>query len=156
MADPFQQMQINVQGLRKNTPNAGDAAAQVRSIDVLKNISENIPDEIAVVFERMVIGSDSVLISGTTAAFNSVDVIKGRLERIAGKVQESDHQLGEYRSFGQRGEFQIKVDLGRAAILAPGAQPPLCAAHRACDLGRERAVRMGDLDSGGNSAEALT
>ncbi len=110
VADPFQQMQINLQGLRKSIPNAGEAATEVRSIDVLKNISESIPDEISVVFERMVIGADSVLISGTTAAFNSVDDIKGRLERIAGFKKVTISSANTDRS-GKEVNFQIKVDL---------------------------------------------
>ncbi len=110
VTDPYQQMQINLQGLRKSTPSTGDAVTEVRSIDVLKNISESIPDDIAVVFERMVIGSDSVLISGTTAAFNAVDDIKGRLERIAGFKKVTISSANTDRS-GKEVNFQIKVDL---------------------------------------------
>jgi type II secretion system protein L len=110
VADPFQQMQISLQELRKASPNAGEAAAAVRSIDVLRHISESIPEEIAVVFERMVIGADSVLISGTTAAFNAVDEIKGRLERIAGFKKVTISSANTDRS-GKEINFQIKVDL---------------------------------------------
>jgi general secretion pathway protein L len=109
-ADPYQQMQIGLQELRKNAALPGESLPAARSIDVLKHISGSIPEEITVVFERMVLGPDTILISGTTAAFNSVDEIKGHLERIAGFKKVTISSANTDRS-GKEVNFQLKVDL---------------------------------------------
>lgn len=109
-ADPYQQMQIGLQELKKNAALPGEAAPAARSIDVLKNISDSIPEEITVVFERVVLGPDSILISGTTAAFNAVDEIKGHLERIAGFKKVTISSANTDRT-GREVNFQLKVDL---------------------------------------------
>lgn len=109
-SDPYQQMQIGLQELKKNAALSGEAAPAMRSIDALKSISDSIPEEIAVVFERMVLGPESILISGTTAAFNSVDEIKGHLERIAGFKKVTISSANTDRT-GKDVNFQLKVDL---------------------------------------------
>jgi hypothetical protein len=110
IVDPYQQMQANLQELRKSAAAGGDAGAAFRSIDVLKNISEAIPQEIAVVFDRMVAGPETILISGTTAAFNAVDEIKGHLERVPGFKRVTISSANTDRS-GKEINFQLKVDL---------------------------------------------
>ncbi len=109
-ADPYQQMQIGLQELRKNAALPGEALPAALSIDILRNISDSIPETITVVFERMVLGPDSILISGTTAAFNAVDEIKGHLERIAGFKKVTISSANTDRS-GKDVNFQLKVDL---------------------------------------------
>jgi Tfp pilus assembly protein PilN len=109
-ADPYQQMQIGLLDLKKNAALPGEALSTARSIDILKNISDSIPEETTVVFERMVLGPDSILISGTTAAFNAVDEIKGHLERIAGFKKVTISSANTDRS-GKEVNFQLKVDL---------------------------------------------
>ena len=109
IVDPYQQMQANLQELRKSAA-GGDAGARFRSIDVLKNISEAIPGEIAVVFDRMVVGPETILISGTTAAFNVVDEIKGHLEQLSGFKKVTISSANTDRS-GKDVNFQLKVDL---------------------------------------------
>jgi general secretion pathway protein L len=110
VSDPFQQMQINLQEMRKSAALAGETRTSPRSIDVLKSISDSIPEEIAVVIERMVMGPEAITITGTTAAFNSVDEIKGRLERIPGFKKVTINSANTDRS-GKEVNFQIKVDL---------------------------------------------
>jgi len=109
-ADPYQQMQIGLQELRKNAALPGEALPAALSIDILKNISDSIPETITVVFERMVLGPESILISGTTGGFNAVDEIKGHLERIAGFKKVTISSANTDRS-GKDVNFQLKVDL---------------------------------------------
>jgi general secretion pathway protein L len=109
-ADPYQQMQIGLQELRKSAALPGEALPAARSIDILKSISDRIPEGITVVFERMVLGPESILISGTTAAFNSVDEIKGHLEGIADFKKVTISSANTDRS-GKEVNFQLKVDL---------------------------------------------
>jgi general secretion pathway protein L len=109
-ADPYQQMQIGLQELRKSAALPGEALPAALSIDILKNISDSIPETITVVFERMVMGPESILISGTTGGFNAVDEVKGHLERIAGFKKVTISSANTDRS-GKDVNFQLKVDL---------------------------------------------
>jgi hypothetical protein len=110
VADPYQQMQINLQELKKNAALPGEALSTLRSIDILKSISDSIPEEIQVVLDRMVIGPETILISGTTAAFNAVDEIKGHLERISEFKKVTISSANMDRT-GKEVNFQLKVDL---------------------------------------------
>ncbi len=109
-ADPFQQMRISLQELKKAASPTGEALPTVRSIDLLKSVSESIPEDIAVVFDRMVVGPEGFLVSGTTSAFNSVDEIKGHLERVPRFKKVTISSANTDRS-GKEVNFQIKVDL---------------------------------------------
>ena len=109
-ADPFQQMRISLQELKKGAGPTGESLPTVRSIDLLKSVSESIPEDISVVFDRMVIGAEGFQISGTTSAFNSVDEIKGHLERVPRFKKVTISSANTDRS-GKEVNFQIKVDL---------------------------------------------
>jgi hypothetical protein len=110
VTDPYQQMKINLQELKKGGAQSGESLPSVRSIDLLKSISGGISGDISVVFDRMVIGPDAILISGTTAAFNAVDEIKGQLERIPAFKKVTISSANTDRS-GKEVNFQLKVDL---------------------------------------------
>jgi general secretion pathway protein L len=110
ITDPYQQMRIRLQEIKKSAALPGEALPSVRSIDLLKGISDSIPEDVTVVFERMVLGPDSILISGTTAAFNSVDEIKGHLERVPGFKKVTISSANTDRT-GKEVNFQLKVDL---------------------------------------------
>ena len=110
IVDPYRQMQANLQELRKSTAAGGDVGVAFHSIDVLKRISEAIPDEIAVVFERLVAGPETILISGTTGGFNAVDEIKGHLERVPGFKKVTISSANTDRT-GKEVNFQLRVDL---------------------------------------------
>lgn len=110
VTDPFQQMQINLQELRKSAALAGENRSAPRAIDILKQLSEAIPPEVPVVVERLVLGPDSLTLSGTTSGFNTVDDIQGRLERVGGFKKVTIHSANTDRS-GREVNFQLKVDL---------------------------------------------
>jgi hypothetical protein len=109
-ADPYQQMKIALQDLKKSASQPGESLPAVRSIDLLKSISAGISTDVSVVFDRMVVGPDAILISGTTGAFNAVDEIKGQLERIPAFKKVTISSANTDRS-GKEVNFQIKVDL---------------------------------------------
>jgi len=50
-------------------------------IDIIYEISSLIPKQIDVDLDRMVIDEESVMISGQTDTFNSIDDVKNRLEQ---------------------------------------------------------------------------
>ena len=110
VADPYQQMKINLQELKKGAALPGETLPSVRSIDLLKNISDAVPEGISVVFDRLVLGPDTILISGTTGGFNAVDEIKGHLERIPAFKKVTISSANTDRS-GKEVNFQLKLDL---------------------------------------------
>jgi Tfp pilus assembly protein PilN len=113
MVEPHQahrEMQVSVQEAKKNAVNQSTAGPHIRSIDILNSISQSIPDSIKIEVTRMVISPETVLISGNTDDFKSVDDIKGKLEQIDyfKKVTISSSNLD--RS-GKEVRFQLKVEL---------------------------------------------
>ncbi len=110
VVDPFQQMQIKVKEAKKNTVLQSAAGPHVRSIDILNAISTRIPETITVDITRMVISPGSVLISGDTDTFNSVEDIKSKLEQIEFFKKVTISSTSKDRS-GNEIRFQLKVEL---------------------------------------------
>jgi general secretion pathway protein L len=110
IVDPFQQMQIKVQEVRKNTVSQTATTSQIISIDILNNISKSISESITVDIARMVISPDNVLISGTTDTFEAVDDIKSKLEQIDAFKKVTISSTNKDRS-GKEVRFQMKVAL---------------------------------------------
>jgi len=110
IVDPLHQMRTKMQEARKSTLLSGETDRNVRTIDILYNISKFIPKEIDVDFTRMVIGLDSVNISGNTDTFNSVDGIKSRLEQIEffKKIVISSANIDKTDN---RVRFKLKIDM---------------------------------------------
>jgi len=81
IVNPLQQMRVNIEEVRKVSLNPTGGQGNMLTIDMLNEISKNIPDDIDVKFTRTVIGEDNVVINGDSDTFNSVDAIKNRLEQ---------------------------------------------------------------------------
>jgi Tfp pilus assembly protein PilN len=108
--DAFRQMQIKVQEAKKNAVIQGATTPHIRSIDILNNVSASIPESIAVDVTRMVISPDTVIISGNTDEYNSVDEIKTSLEQIDSFKKVTITSSNTDRS-GKEVRFQLKVEL---------------------------------------------
>ncbi len=107
---PYQEMLAKIREIKKTAAFAAEAGPHIRSIDILNNISEKIPENITVNLNRLVIQPDNVVISGTTDTYNSVDGIKGRLEQIPQfeKVTISSSNIDRA---GNEVRFILKVEL---------------------------------------------
>jgi general secretion pathway protein L len=110
IVDPHREMQVNVQRAQKSAVNRSAAGPHVRSIDILNQISQNIPASIEVDVNRMVISPETVLISGSTNDYKSVDDIKGNLEKIDFFKKVTINSSNLDRS-GKEVRFQLKVEL---------------------------------------------
>jgi general secretion pathway protein L len=110
IVDPYQQMQVKLQEVKKNAVIQTATAPHIRSIDILDSISKSIPENITVDVTRMVISPDTVLISGNTDTFKSVDDIKNRLEQIEYFKKVTISSSNTDRS-GKEIRFQLKVEL---------------------------------------------
>ena len=110
IVDAHREMQVKVQEAKKSAVNQSTAGPHIRSIDILDSISKNIPDSIKVDVTRMVISPETVMISGTTDEFPTVDVIKGKLEQVDffKKVTISSTNLDRT---GNEVRFVLKVEL---------------------------------------------
>ena len=108
--DPYQEMKAKLRVAKKNSVFHQETGPHVRSIDILNNISKRIPKEITVDITRLVIGPQTVLISGNTAGFDSVDNIKGRLEQIDFFKKVTISSANMDRS-GKEVRFMLKAEL---------------------------------------------
>lgn len=82
IVDPVQQMRIKIDALKKQAVFADDTRNTIKTIDILGDISRNIPEEIKTDLTRLVISEGSILITGLTDTYNSVDDIVSRFEKI--------------------------------------------------------------------------
>ena len=114
--DPVQQMRLKIEELKANTLLGGSYGKSVDCIDMLNEISKRIPPAVDVKLTRVVIGIDSVVISGDTDTFNAVDEIKMRLQEIEffEKVDINSANMdksGDKNNTGQRVRFKLRVEL---------------------------------------------
>ena len=107
---PLDQMKSKLMEFKKNSIDPTQSGDQVRSIDILYQISQLIPKQLDVLFNRLVVGTDGVTISGETAGFNTVDDIKNRLERsdLFKKVTIAAANMDKS---GNKVRFRLKIDL---------------------------------------------
>ncbi|MGD9302041.1 MAG: PilN domain-containing protein, partial [Desulfobacterales bacterium] len=110
IVEPYQQMQINVKEAKKQAIVQSAAGPYLRSIDILNAISKSIPKTIPVDVARMIISPETVLISGNTDTFNSVEEIKSNLEQIDFFKRVTISSTNKDRS-GKEIRFQMKVEL---------------------------------------------
>jgi type II secretion system protein L len=106
---PLQQMQVRIRETRQSSMGPELAGARVRVIDILNALSQNIPSSADVKMNRMVVGTDNVVLSGNTDNFNTVDDMKGGLENaeIFKSVTISSADL---EKSGKRVRFKLKLD----------------------------------------------
>jgi general secretion pathway protein L len=110
IVDPLQQLQVKLQEAKKNLLLPSQTGNNTRTIDILNELSAGIPEKTDVELTRVVISQESILISGQTDTFNSVDDIQNRLEKapIFQRVTISSANLEKTEN---RINFKLKVQL---------------------------------------------
>jgi general secretion pathway protein L len=110
IVEPVHQLQVEIEELKKKAFAAADTNSYLPAIDLLFNLSQDIPASIDVRFTKLVMGDQSILISGTTDSFNSVNEMKGRLEKNSlfkiVKINSADMEQTE-----KRVRFKIQIQL---------------------------------------------
>jgi general secretion pathway protein L len=101
------QMKSEIKVVKRTAFASGDTGAQLRTVDILKKISQGIPKETDVHFSKLVSGEDGIHITGTAASFNTVDDIKTRLEKIDGFI--SVKIPSDMDRDGDRVRFKLKI-----------------------------------------------
>ncbi len=110
IVDPVQQMQVKIRQAKKDALFPGGTDAQPLAIDILNTLSKRIPKDVDVVLTRLVLGSESVVISGDTDTFNSVDNIKSRLEQ-SGLFKKITISSANIDKTDKRIHFNLKLNL---------------------------------------------
>ncbi len=110
---PLMQAKVKLKEARKTFQPGLEPGADVLVIDILDDISRRISPGIDVELQRLVITPGSVLISGHTDAFNSVDTMKNQLEgsEIFKTVTISSANM---EKSGSRVRFKLKATTGSA------------------------------------------
>jgi type II secretion system protein L len=81
IVDPLQQLQVKIRETRQTTMNKDGTLPTMTIIDILAEISANIPESLDVRLARFVVDDTGVRLKGTTDTFNTVDAIKKGLEQ---------------------------------------------------------------------------
>jgi type II secretion system protein L len=110
IVDPLQQMRVKLTDLKKTLFLPGDGGDTLLNIDILYALSTLIPAATDVELTQLLIGPESVLVSGNTDTFNTVDDIKNRLERQAG-FEAVTISSATMEKTDNRVRFKLKVQL---------------------------------------------
>ncbi|MFO7965297.1 MAG: pilus assembly protein PilM [Desulfobacterales bacterium] len=109
--DPLGQMKVKIRDEKKPVLFDQGRAPDIRTIDLLNDISRLIPKELDVVVNQLVVNPGNVIVSGTTDTFNSVDDMKNRLERADLFTSVTITSANLERS-GNRVDFKLKIQTG--------------------------------------------
>jgi general secretion pathway protein L len=108
--EPVHQLHVEIEELKKKAFATADTHSYLPAIDILFNLSQDIPESLDVRFAKLVVGDQSILISGTTDSFNAVNEMKGRLEKNSlfkiVKINSADMEQTE-----KRVRFKIQIQL---------------------------------------------
>lgn len=110
IVDPLHQMRVEMEKLKETAFVPVEADQYVMKIDILNALSLNIPENVDVEFNRLVISQDSALISGDTDTFNSVDDMKNNLEKVE-IFKKVDITSANMDRSGKRVQFKMKINL---------------------------------------------
>jgi general secretion pathway protein L len=110
VVDPVEQMRIKIREAKKDALFPEGSETQPLAIDILNTLSTRIPKDVDVILTRLVLGSESVVISGDTDTFNSVDNIKSRLEQ-SGLFKKITISSANIDKSDKRVHFNLKLNL---------------------------------------------
>jgi type II secretory pathway component PulL len=110
IVDPVQQMRVEIQEMRRQPALAGILESGKLKIDLLKELSSRIPENLDVEITRLVIVPDSMSISGSTSSFNTVNEVKSRLEK-GGMFTNVTISSANLEKSGDRVNFKLRIAL---------------------------------------------
>jgi len=102
-------MKGEITQLKKSSASRPSMGGKNSVLDLLKDISQRIPESLAVRIVRMVVDSETVRISGSTDTFNTVDKIKNDLESSTFYTAATISSAKLDRT-GEKVEFEIKLE----------------------------------------------
>ena len=81
-AEPAHQMRTRMETLKKAAFDSGETTSQIRSIDLLRDVSRVIPENANIRFSKFNLSDDGIYIDGTTGSYQLVDEIKSKIESL--------------------------------------------------------------------------
>ncbi|MEK6201219.1 MAG: type II secretion system protein GspL, partial [Desulfobulbaceae bacterium] len=81
IVDPIQQLQVKIRETRQSSMGKDTGLPAITILDILAEISVNIPKSLDVRLARFVVDDSGLRLKGTTDTFNTVDAIKKGLEQ---------------------------------------------------------------------------
>jgi Tfp pilus assembly protein PilN len=103
-------MRSRVQEERQKGAFTGEMENEMSNIDILNEISSRIPADQDVEITNLVRGDDSLLVTGNTDSFNTVDDIKVRLSQAEG-LKNITINSANLEKATNRIQFKLKIDL---------------------------------------------
>lgn len=110
IVDPLHQMRLKVKEARKEALSLGASEKRMLAVDVLNDISQNIPQTMDIKLVRLSISPESILVSGNSDSFNTVDDMKNLLEKVPVFSAISISSTTKDKS-GNRVNFKLKIQL---------------------------------------------
>ena len=112
IVDPVHQMEVKIDEIKKSALLLPEVGSNRKVLDLLKDISQRVPESGGVHISRIVVDPDSVQIKGETDTFNTVDAIKKGLEPSTCFSAVTISSANLDRS-GNRVRFEMKLQRGR-------------------------------------------
>ena len=109
IVDPVHQLREKITSIRKESFFAGEDEKNIRTIDILNEISKRIPRTTEVEFTKLILGPEGLVIDGVTDTFNSVDDLKHQLEKAI-IFQDVTISSANLDKSGKRVRFKLKVN----------------------------------------------
>ncbi|MDL1967202.1 MAG: PilN domain-containing protein [Deltaproteobacteria bacterium] len=82
IVNPLHQMRVGIEKFYNSSLLQGKTLRNIHTIDILNEISRLIPKDIDVEITKFVFGFESVMLTGNTDTFNSVNIINSKLEQV--------------------------------------------------------------------------
>ena len=108
--DPFLQMKAEAERLAGKIGLPPEMDRKAYCVDILNDISRFVPADSDVVIERLVVGPDDVVLSGSTDSFNAVNTLKSEFGKSAlfGKIDISTATMSK---IDKRVSFKLRLEL---------------------------------------------
>jgi general secretion pathway protein L len=110
IVDPLHQMRVEIDRIRQRSALTQTAGSKISNIEILREISRLIPNDIDLLISNMVRSDNQVTLSGTISDFNAVDEVKVQLEK-AGFFERITISSANMDNSINRVRFRIRVDL---------------------------------------------
>jgi general secretion pathway protein L len=110
IVDPLQQMKVKIREIQEASGLEAEGTADIRMIDVMETLSQNIPNSIDVEMTQLNFSGNTLLLAGDTGNFNSVDELKTNLEKNKAFSAVTITSANMEKS-GDKVQFKLKADL---------------------------------------------
>jgi Tfp pilus assembly PilM family ATPase/Tfp pilus assembly protein PilN len=112
VVEPVQQMQVKINEIKASSISIPGMGSDQRVLDLLKDISERVPQALDVYVTSMVVDPETVRISGETDTFNTVDSLKNGLEPST-YFSEVTITAANLNRSGKKVQFELKLQRTR-------------------------------------------